>query len=263
MVTQMVNHQITSFFFRILKFYDMVNIVNFHNPVEKRYPMTNEEIKEKLYALKDEQYRMFTIQLLPGVKNMIGVRLPEIRKLSRSINSISYLELPPSTDTFEEIMLQGMVIGNIKDISILFPYISRFLPLIDNWSICDSFCSSLKITKKYPTEMFDFLKPLWKTNEPFILRFCCVMSLQYFLKDEFIDLIFQNISEIENKEYYVLMAISWFLSIAYKTYPDKVKSYLNSLEPSCFIYQKTIQKILELKGISQTEKNFFRTLKNV
>ena len=103
-------------------------------------------------------------------------------------------------------MLQGMIIGNIKNISQALFNISQFLPLIDNWSVCDSFCSSLKITKKYPDEMWDYLKPLWEINEPFVLRFCLVMSLNYFINDKYIESILKNISQIKNDHYYVFIS---------------------------------------------------------
>lgn len=31
--------------------------------------------------------------------------------------------------------------------NIVFPFIDEFIPKINNWSICDSFCASLKIFK--------------------------------------------------------------------------------------------------------------------
>jgi len=223
--------------------------------------MTNEEIRQQLYSLKDEKYRQFSMKLLSGIENILGVPIPYLRRLSKKIDYVSYFSLPPSIETFEEVMLQGMVIGNIKDIEVVFPYILDFLPLINNWSICDSFCSSLKITKKYPKEMWKFLKPLWERNNPFILRFCLVMSLQYFINDKYIDKIFNEISKIKNEEYYVLMALAWLLSIIYKTYPDRVKHYLQYNCTSSFVYQKTIQKILELKNISLEEKQYFKKLK--
>jgi len=52
----------------------------------------------------------------------------------------------------EEILLYGMVIGNMKtELENLFPYIERYVSLITNWSLCDSFCCSLKQTKKQST----------------------------------------------------------------------------------------------------------------
>jgi len=72
--------------------------------------MTNQEIKEKLETLKEEEYRQFIIKLLPGVEKILGVRIPKLRTLSKRIESLPYLELPPSFESFEEIMLQGFVL---------------------------------------------------------------------------------------------------------------------------------------------------------
>ena len=63
-------------------------------------------IEKMLVQLSDEKYRIFSSSLLPGVDHILGVRLPILRKLSRTL---TLEEL--SDDTFEEIMLQGMVIA--------------------------------------------------------------------------------------------------------------------------------------------------------
>ena len=47
-------------------------------------------------------------------------------------------------------MLQGMVIGYVKtDINDQLSYVASFIPKIDNWSVCDSFCIGLKFTKEH------------------------------------------------------------------------------------------------------------------
>ena len=43
---------------------------------------------------------------------------------------------------FEEIMVEGMVLGKISlPWEELEPYLRSFVPKIDNWSVCDSFCT--------------------------------------------------------------------------------------------------------------------------
>lgn len=49
-------------------------------------------------------------------------------------------------DTFEEVMLQGLVLGYAKGkIEDILLYLDRFIPKIDNWSVCD--CTSNTILK--------------------------------------------------------------------------------------------------------------------
>lgn len=225
--------------------------------------MTAKEIKKELLRMQDKTYQQFSQNLLPGVSTILGVRLPYLRLLSKRIakeNPISYLERN-DLETFEEVMLQGMVIGTLSDFSMVCFYTQRYVYKIDNWSICDSFCTSLKITKKYPQDMWKFLCPYWKSEKTYFLRFACVMSLLYFIDDKHIDSILQNILAIKNHEYYVSMAVSWLLSIAYKKYPLKIKEFLTRDELSRFVVQKTIQKIKELRGTSAEEKKQLERLK--
>ena len=77
-----------------------------------------EEIREKLYALSEEDYKEFNKKLLPGVEHVIGIRLPALRKLAKEIakeDYRTYLEeagrkIGPDS-VHEEVMLQGLVIG--------------------------------------------------------------------------------------------------------------------------------------------------------
>lgn len=42
-------------------------------------------IKEKLLDLADDKYQKFAAALLPNIDNVLGVRLPLLRKLAREI----------------------------------------------------------------------------------------------------------------------------------------------------------------------------------
>lgn len=73
-------------------------------------------IKEQLLELAEEDYRKFTSALTPGKENILGIRIPLLRKLSKSIlkgDWQAYLK-EAKDDSMEEVMLQGMVIGGCK-----------------------------------------------------------------------------------------------------------------------------------------------------
>lgn len=72
-------------------------------------------VRERLENLADLQYRQFSSKLVPG-SDMLGVRLPELRKIAREIAAQDwrgYLK-EAREDYFEEVMLQGMVLGYIQ-----------------------------------------------------------------------------------------------------------------------------------------------------
>ncbi len=110
-------------------------------------------IKSQLLTLAESDYQKFSSRLLPGTKNILGVRLPYLRKIAKQIakqEGLSYFD-HASDSSFEELMLQGMVIGYLQQYPIeeILSLIANFVPKIDNWSTCDSFCTGLKIAKQY------------------------------------------------------------------------------------------------------------------
>ncbi|MEI7028033.1 hypothetical protein [Paenibacillus sp. y28] len=69
-------------------------------------------IKEQLFALAEAEYRRFSAALIPNmnIHHMLGVRLPELRKLAKRIAKgdwRSYLQ-QADDEFFEEIMLQRL-----------------------------------------------------------------------------------------------------------------------------------------------------------
>ena len=73
-----------------------------------------QEIKQKLLELADENYKEFHSGLCPGTENIIGVRVPVLRNYAKELAKQQKIEklLPQIDDQYyEEIMLQGMLIG--------------------------------------------------------------------------------------------------------------------------------------------------------
>ena len=121
-----------------------------------------EEIREELINLADEKYKKFHSNLCPGVDNILGVRLPILRKISKDLSKNNYKDYldNDSIKYYEEIMVEGLIIGYINvDNDTRFKYIRNFVPKINNWAVCDSFCNNLKFTKKNMSEVCYFILP--------------------------------------------------------------------------------------------------------
>ena len=224
-------------------------------------------IEKSLYSLQDKKYQEFQKGLCPGVVNIIGVRIPELRKLAKELlKNYSSKELLENINDnyYEELMLQGMVIGGAKeDINTILKYVKEFVPKIDNWAICDTFCTSLKITKKYKKEMWKFIQEYLKSDKEFELRFAIVMILGYFIDEEYLEKDFKIFNNIKSDKYYVKMALAWAISICVIKYYDRSIKYLEKeaiLDD--FTYNKAIQKARESYRLSKEQKDFLNTLKN-
>lgn len=221
-------------------------------------------IREQLFALSEEEYRIFTSRLLPGTKNILGVRLPALRKIAREIAKEDWRNFlkDKTNEYFEETMLQGMVIGYGKaGIEEILGYVTDFVPKIDNWSVCDSFCNGLKITKKNKEKVWEFLKPYFSSDKEFHVRFGVVMLLHYYIDDEYIDRVLDTLDKIEHEGYYVRMAVAWAVSVCYIKMSEPTLAFLRNNHLDDFTYNKSLQKITESLKVDKETKAFIRTMR--
>ncbi len=223
-----------------------------------------ETIREQLLELAEEDYRKFSSTLLPNVDNILGVRLPKLRKISKQIvkgDWRSYLKATES-EYFEEVMLRGMVIGYGKaDIEESLSYVAEFVPKIDNWSVCDSFCNGLKFTNDNKSRVWNFLQYYIDSEEEYDIRFSVVMLLNYFIEEDYIDKVFLLLDRIRHEGYYAKMAIAWAISICYVKFPETTMKYLKNNTLDDFTYNKALQKITESFRVNQETKTSIRNMK--
>jgi len=214
--------------------------------------------------MADEEYRKFSSSLIPNVDNILGVRLPELRKLAKNIAKGDWRTYLAQADNryFEETMLQGLVIGYAKtDIEERLRYVADFVPRIDNWSVCDSFCTGLKFTKNYRSLMWDFLQPYLSSDKEYEIRFGVVMLLLYFVEDEYIERVLQWMDRIRHEGYYVKMAVAWAISVCYVKYPEPTMAFLKNNTLDDFTYNKALQKIIESLRVDSETKHVLRSMK--
>lgn len=223
-----------------------------------------EEIREELINLADEKYKKFHSNLCPGVENILGVRLPILRKISKDLSKNNYKNYlnNDSIKYYEEIMIEGLIIGYIKVYNeTRFKYIRNFVPKINNWAVCDSFCNNLKFTKKNMSEVWDFILPYTSSKNEFDVRFAVVMMLNFYIVDDYIDNVLSVLNDIHHDGYYVKMAVAWAVSFAYIHFPDNTLSFLKNNNLDNFTYNKSLQKIIESNRVSKEYKDLMRSMK--
>lgn len=221
-------------------------------------------IKDTLIELAEPEYQVFASKLIPGTTNLLGVRLPYLRKIAKQIAKEDwkcYLE-NASDEFFEEVMLQGMVIGYVKaEWDEIEPYIKAFIPKINNWSVCDSFCNSLKITNSYMEKMWDLLQSYLSDSREYYIRFGVVMLLQYYISEEYVDEALKAMDAIKSDAYYVKMGIAWAISMYYVKLPKQTMPFLEENHLDDFTYHKTLQKITESRKIDDKTKKQIREMR--
>lgn len=223
----------------------------------------NETIREQLYALAEDGYREFSSALVPGCGTMLGVRLPKLRGLAKEIAGAYQAYLAePCGELFEEVMLRGMVIGCMKcPTEQRLQYIREFIPLIDNWSVCDSFCCGLKEAKKKPEIYWAFLLPYLHSEQEFAVRFGVVMLLAHFTRGAWLPKVLEQLEQVTHTGYYVKMAVGWAVSVCYIQDADFTWDWLQTAGLDAEAKHKALQKIMDSRRVTGENRERIRQLR--
>ena len=133
---------------------------------------------------------------------------------------------------------------------------------IDNWAVCDTFCTSLRFTRKNQEKVLDFLKPYILSSREFEARFAAVMLLSWYADEAYILETLRLLDQIRQPDYYASMAVAWAVSVCYVKFPEITMKYLtewNTLEEDT--YRRALQKILESNRADQEQKRQIRLLR--
>ncbi len=224
------------------------------------------KIRKELLDLQDKKYQEFHSSLCPGTNNIIGVRTPVLRnyakKLSKQENIKEYIFFN-KTKYYEEVMLQGMLIGLTKnfDIKETLTMLENFIPKIDNWAVCDICCAGLKIVNKNKETVWNFIQKYLKSKKEFELRFAIVMILDYFIDEKHINEGLKIFDNIKHDGYYVKMAIAWAISVAFVKFPKITMTYLKNNNLNDWTYNKALQKKWESLRVTKETKKAIKAMK--
>lgn len=219
------------------------------------------DIKQDLLKMQDEKYKNFHSGLCPGVNNIIGIRIPVLRDYAKKIKGqvdISSI----SNDYYEEVMLKGMLIGLEKKLD--FEKISNFIPLINNWAVCDTFCTGLKQIKNNKEKMWLFLQNYINSKKEFEVRFAVVTILDFYIDEQYIDRVLELLKTVKHEGYYAKMAVAWAYSFCFIKFFEKTKNEFESFDKNNidkFIYNKSIQKSIESYRLTREQKNILKSMK--
>lgn len=228
------------------------------------------EVRKELYDCAEETYRDFNRSLIPGdIAPLLGVRIPKLRKIAKKIakeNGREYLRVLLKAEQdghvfYEELLLHGMVVGYLKcERREREKLLDEFVPVIDNWSVCDSSCITYKFMKTDMEEWFDYLARYVNDEREYAVRFAVVCMLNYFITEIFADRVINILEKIRHEGYYVKMAVAWALSVCYVKFPEKMKVFFKNNELDDFTCNKAIQKIRESLQVSREEKEMLKGL---
>ncbi|MDO4496948.1 MAG: DNA alkylation repair protein [Bacteroidales bacterium] len=226
--------------------------------------MRDNKLKEHLFALRDEKYAAFQAKLTPGVpaESFIGVRVPLLRKFAKEYakeaEHMDFLAHLPH-EYYDENMLHGLLISQIKDYKECIQQTDAFLPHVDNWAVCD--IMSPKVFAKHKVELMEKIRAWSQSSHTYTCRFGLEMLMSHFLDKDFKAEYLQIPASVRSEEYYVRMMVAWFFATALAKQWEATIPYIEQKKLEPWTHNKTIQKAIESYRITDEQKAYLRTLK--
>jgi len=221
------------------------------------------EFKSELVSLADDQYRDFSMRGIPCDRPFIGVRIPLIRKLTNKMPASAFPEfLSAKPVAIEEVIARGFIIARLPYEEML-KYFDSQIQLLDNWCTVDVFCSALrKPVKGHKEDFLPKVEELLQSKDEFSVRAGLVLLLDLYVKPEYLQLIFDRIESLRNRdEYYVKMALAWLLAECFIKYPDITYDYLKCSKLGKWTFNKAISKICDSYRVTPEVKSELKLLR--
>lgn len=214
--------------------------------------------------IDDERYRdghLRVINALPA-RLVMGLHSPEIKKVAKelaqqgAIITVKRFEQEPSWSLcYEETVIWGYLINMCGcTLDERFAMLSNYIPVMDNWAVCDSYCAHAKwMAKADKMRLWEFLLPWFSSSREFEVRFAVVASMCYMLDGEWLNKVFNRIDSLDfesvnsdyisvkqkpqraqlgmvqgKSPYYVRMAVAWLLATALAKYPDATRRFVSA-----------------------------------
>ncbi len=218
----------------------------------------------ELDRLKSKKLSDFSTQLTPGCKPVLGVKLPDLRKIAKTIAKGDYRTfLAECPDTLHEyLMLQAFVIGYAKaDIDVALVLADAFVPKINDWAVNDGFCQNFKIAEKHREKVWEWLAPYAAECSEFSQRMTAVMLLSHFLVEEYLDRVLQRMNDLQYDGYYTKMAVAWCVATAYAKFPERTLLFMRDNRLDDWTFNKAVQKCIESYRVSDADKKLLRSMK--
>lgn len=226
--------------------------------------MLTDEIRDRLFAMRDEKYGEFQSKLIPTAAGeaFIGVRTPDLRKYAKELvkrdDVQEFLDDLPHR-YFDENQLHAFILSEMKDYDRCMAEVCRFLPYVDNWATCDQM--SPKVFKKYRPELLEYIKEWLKSDHTYTVRFAVGMLMEHFLDEDFDPACPEMAARIRSDEYYINMMTAWYFATALAKQYETVLPYLENRRLDPWTHNKTIQKAVESYRITDEQKVYLKELK--
>lgn len=218
-----------------------------------------EELLQELNGLSDLDYAAFHSKLLhnPSIK-VIGVRTPLLRSLAKSY-AARIQELFALPNEYYEVTFLKLIAASNLPYERFVNIVDDCVALIDNWACCD--CFKAACIKKHRQEFLPFIKAYLGVNKEFYQRFSLVTLLHFYVKEEYLNLIFDSVERADTSFYYVHMAAAWLIAEVLVKHYEKGVKYLKQGKLDIKTHNKAIAKACESYCLTDEQKKELKGLK--
>lgn len=224
-------------------------------------------ILEEIIKTADPAYKEFQQKLIPSVNrdSVLGVRAPRAQTIAKKyaltrVGDAFLSSLPHKY--YDENIVHAFMLGALDCAEDeLKSKIIDFLPYVDNWAVCDGLCSHLKSFFKNRDKHYGFALECAKSQSTYICRFGLVCLLLYYIDKAHLGDILEICRSVKSEEYYVKMAVAWLLSFCLIKEYEETLPLIKSKALPTWVHNKAIQKARESRQMTDTKKDFLKSLK--
>ena len=227
--------------------------------------MTN-DILDRLTNLAqgNETYAAFNQRIVNTKMPVIGVRVPDLRRLARelapdmSAADISKL-LTVQNESFDYVLLCGLLITHARlDDQTTIDLVKQYLPRVDSWAHIDTFVEK---KRRFAGEIWwDFALECLQNEAEFTVRYGVVSLMTNFLDEAHIDQVFAALRGIKHDGYYVKMVLAWLYATAAVHFFELTLAELENEHIDAWTCNKAYQKMRESRRFTPEQQEII--LKN-
>ncbi|MBR3286522.1 MAG: DNA alkylation repair protein [Bacteroidales bacterium] len=228
--------------------------------------------------LSDERYRHGHIAILsaPAGTRILGMHTPEMKQVAKAVAKddfrvqlAQWASARPLTGaeglSHEERMIWGLVLDYARmPLQERLQLVGQFLPSIDNWAICDTFCCNAKwIEKECKDLVWRYICKLMTSSDEFVARTAVVLSLAHFLSGNLLGRTLHAVAArrfSDDNPYYIRMAVAWLFATALAADYEATLPYLSDHRLTRWIHNQSIRKARESFRVPDERKRFLKTL---
>lgn len=209
-------------------------------------------------AQGNESYAAFNQRIVNTKLPVIGVRVPDLRRLARrlapdmSAADISEL-LTAQNESFDYVLLCGLLITHAQlDDRTAIDLTKQYLPHVDSWAHIDVFVEK---KRRFAGEIWwDFALECLYSEAEFTVRYGIVSLMTNFLDKAYIDQVFAALRGIKHDGYYVKMGLAWLYTTAAVNFFELALAELENGHIDAWTRNKAYQKMRESRRFTPEQQ---------